>query len=173
MKKMLKFAAMAATLVAMCASCEDLKNDGSENENDNQENVNGGGTEDDNNQEETTYTVDGKQWNYTWNAPEELGGATPCVLDLGVTTENTLIVAMDGTAYELPNIFIGFQAGTYTVTPTDATSGVIKMADPSGAEVIFTYSELTENSMKLSNQLPFGLDNVTATLAPEKITIMM
>lgn len=43
MKKMLKFAAMAATLVAMCASCEDLKNDGSENENDDQENVNGGG----------------------------------------------------------------------------------------------------------------------------------
>jgi len=166
MKKMMRFAAMAATMIALCVSCEEIKNEGLEDDKNNNENVDGGGSEED----VTPVSIDGKQWSFTWAAMN-----VAAVLDLGVTAEGTLVFGVDAAAMDpsLAGSFVAYGGGTYTVTPTDATSGVITMADPmGGGDVVFNYSDLTENSVKLTNAVPYQLENCEATLLTDKVTIL-
>lgn len=110
-----------------------------------------------------TLSIDGKQWKYDFN----YGGMmqTIAVLDLGVTQEGLAAVYVDqsmgeGTFY-YPNY-----GGSYTVTPTDDTSGTISITDPmdpSGEAVVFTYSNLTETSVTLNCTAPScAVENVVA-----------
>ena len=166
---MMRFAAMAATMIALCVSCEEIKNEGLEDDKNNNENVDGGGSEED----VTPVSIDGKQWSFSFEFPGM--GNVKAVLDLGVTAEGTLMFGVDAAVMDpsMAGSFIAYLGGTYTVTPTDATSGVITMADPmGGGDVVFNYSDLTENSVKLTNAAPFGLENCEATLLTDKVTIL-
>ena len=154
MKKFMKFAAMAAAALFLCAACEEK-----------------GGADD-----KTPLTIDGKQFSFNFLYAGQM--QLDAVLDLGVNVENTAMVLVDmgammGSETSMWSPFLG--GGNYTVTSVDETSGSISMvdpADPSGAELVINYSNLTEDSVTLSCEAEaLTLDNVTATLVTDKITI--
>ena len=111
------------------------------------------------------YTLDGKQW------LAELEGRM-FLFDFGLAEEEMLTIAV-------PNMdeteFVVYMAGAYEIAPAeDGTSGVItftqydwewdELLDP----IEFTYSELGENSVKISAETIFAVsDPVAFTLLDE------
>ena len=90
-----------------------------------------------------------------------------------MSTEGTLVFAIDGSVFGSSG-FVGYQGGNYTVKPSDDTSGVIVFVDPmdpTASEVVFTYSDLAETSVKVSNEAPFMLDNCEMTLVTDPVAI--
>lgn len=107
-------------------------------------------------------SIDGKQWSVTFM----YGGMMEAtlILDLGVTTENMATIFVGGDAF---GGIYPMGGGNYTITSTDATSGkigIIDPNDPSGAELVFNYSDLTESSVKLTcGAEAFAMENAEAT----------
>ena len=149
MKSIFKFAAMAFAAVAMLAACN--KENPANNDGDN-----GGNTP-------AALSVDGKQW----FAAEALMGAD-CVMDLGVTTPGTLYIAYDASSFGLPG-YAAYFTGTYTVTATDATSGVITLT-VEGQQAEIPYNNLNENSVAISFAIA-GFDNTKFTPVDTKKAI--
>ena len=116
---------------------------------------------------EPEYTLDGKQWVFTWAAM-----SVEAVADLGVTQEGTIMLAVDGSSMGMTG-YVPYITGTYEVKPVDATSGVIEFvdpADPSATKVSISYKDLTETTVKFTLEA-FGLVDVEAVAAAEKIEI--
>ena len=167
MKKILRFAVLAIAAAVVFAAC-----DGSGKEDplekpgdkpDTEETVPGGdeNTGEENGDEDIPVTIDGKQWCFEWNG-------SLCALDLGVNAE--------GTAYFLVGfygMYVSYLEGTYTITPTDATSGkicIINSNDSNSSEIIFEYSQVTDNTVTLNNTT-YAITNQVATLSTEKLEV--
>ena len=93
--------------------------------------------------------------------------------DLGATEEGILVFGVDAAAFGGEG-FAAYTSGNYTLEVTDATSGTIKFVDPmdpSGSEVVVTYTKLTDNTVLLSNAAPFALENCQLTLVEENVYI--
>lgn len=125
---------------------------------------------------EETLTVDGKQWSFEWAAM-----GVEARLDLGVSMEGYSMVGYDiGPFYpEDPSaagIWMAYIEGNYEVEVIDETSGNIwyMASDFVTGELsrgtAIAYSNLTETTVTL-NCPDFMIDNVTATLAEEYVTI--
>jgi len=112
-----------------------------------------------------TLSIDGKQWEATWDMMMNV----PCVFDFGLTTAETFYFAYDTSTMEGPG-WMTYFSGTYTVTPTDETSGTILMNDGYG-EVSLSYSNLTADSVVITSELTYQED-VTYTLVTEEKTIL-
>ena len=113
--------------------------------------------------------IDGKQWLFTWNA---MGGAS-CVIDLGVTEPGVAILAYDMGVLDpsYAGIVYPYIMGTYTVTKTDGTSGVVTLTvDGMTAEI--PYSNATENSVHFATAALLEED-VDCTLATSKVDIYL
>ena len=113
--------------------------------------------------------IDGKQWLFTWNA---MGGAE-CVIDLGVTEPGVAILAYDMGVLDpsYAGIVYPYIMGTYTVTKTDGTSGVVTLTvDGMTAEI--PYSNATENSVHFATAALLEED-VDCTLATSKVDIYL
>jgi hypothetical protein len=108
-------------------------------------------------------SIDGKQW----TADFMYGGVydATLILDFGVTTEGMATIYADieamGGTYPMGG-------GNYTITPIDATSGTIVIVDPNdptGAELVFNYTDLTGTGCKLTcTAEAFPMENATATV---------
>ena len=113
------------------------------------------------------YTLDGKQWVFTWSAMN-----VEAVADLGVTQEGTIILAVDGAIMGMTG-YVPYITGTYEVKPTDGTSGVVEFvdpADPSATKISISYKDLTETTVKFTLEA-FQMVDVEAVAAAEKIEI--
>ena len=113
------------------------------------------------------YTLDGKQWVFTWSAMN-----VEAVADLGVTQEGTIILAVDGAIMGMTG-YVPYITGTYEVKPTDGTSGVVEFVDPtdpSATKISISYKELTETTVKFTLEA-FQMVDVEAVAAAEKIEI--
>ena len=113
--------------------------------------------------------IDGKQWLFTWQA---MGGAS-CVIDLGVTEPGVAILAYDMGVLDpsYAGIVYPYIMGTYTVTKTDGTSGVVTLTvDGMTAEI--PYSNATENSVHFATAALLEED-VDCTLATSKVDIYL
>ena len=113
--------------------------------------------------------IDGKQWLFTWNA---MGGAS-CVIDLGVTEPGVAILAYDMGVLDpsYAGIVYPYIMGTYTVTKTDGTSGVVTLTvDGMTAEI--PYSNATETSVHFATAALLEED-VDCTLATSKVDIYL
>ena len=125
MKNIFKFAAMALAAVALFAACDNKEGEETE--------------------EPVSYSIDGKQWTAAWEAM-----GVDCVVDFGVTTPGTCYLAYDATELGLPG-FATYVAASYTVTPTNETSGVINLTlDGQEAQAQVQYSNLDEDSVKIT-----------------------
>ena len=113
--------------------------------------------------------IDGKQWLFTWNA---MGGAE-CVIDLGVTEPGIAILAYDMGVLDpsYAGIAYPYIMGTYTVTKTDGTSGVVTLTVDGMTEEI-PYSNATENSVHFATAALLEED-VDCTLATSKVDIYL
>lgn len=155
MKKLMKFAAMAVAAIALCVSCQE-KPENTDPEPD-----------------ATPLSIEGKQWKFSWT----LMGGVDAVLDLGATTSGTLTMAVDASAMGDPSLagkYIAYINGNYTLTATDATSGSFEFSDPmdpTGTKVSGFYSDLTENSVKVTIT-SLGLENCEMTLMTDKVTFL-
>ena len=118
---------------------------------------------------------DGKQWKFIWTDM----GDVPSALDFGVTAEGKLAVGYDlSAAYgdelpaEMQGMYMQYMAWDYTVTPTDATSGVITVSsyDHFGDVVSTegTYSNFDGTTMTVTFEMLY-LQDVVMTLAEETI----
>ena len=117
---------------------------------------------------ELTLSVEGKQWSFFWEAM----GVT-AIIDLGATEEGILVFGVDAAAFGGEG-YAAYASGNYTLEVTDATSGTIKFVDPmdpSGSEVVVTYTKLTDNTVLMSNAAPFALENCQLTLVEENVYI--
>lgn len=151
MKNFFRFAAIAATMLTLCVACKKAGDQGTKE----------------------PLSIDGKQWCFEWGA---MGTPVDAVLDLGVSQKDMAIVAVDAAAMNLSvEGYVPYYTASYTVTATSAKEGKISLvdpSDPSGSELVITYKDLTEKTVKVSNEIPFMLDNVTLTLAEEKAEIV-
>ena len=114
--------------------------------------------------------IDGKQWVFTWSVLN-----ASCVIDLGVTEPGVAILAYDMAAVdpEYAGIYFPYMIGTYEITKTDGTSGVVTFTDIDYGETInIPYSNATENSVHFESEALLE-ENVDCTLAPSKIEISM
>ena len=114
--------------------------------------------------------IDGKQWVFTWEAM-----GAPFVIDLGVTEPGVAILAYDMAALdpEYAGIYFPYMIGTYEITKTDGTSGVVTFTDIDYGETInIPYSNATENSVHFESEALLE-ENVDCTLATTKIEISM
>ena len=114
--------------------------------------------------------IDGKQWAFTWMAME-----ASCVIDLGVTEPGLAIIAYDMAILDpdRAGIYYPYMFGTYTVTKTDGTSGVVTVTDAdNGVTVEIPYSNATENSVHFATAALLEED-VDCTLVTSKIDIYM
>ena len=113
--------------------------------------------------------IDGKQWLFTWNA---MGGAS-CVIDLGVTEPGVAILAYDMGVLDpsYAGIVYPYIMGTYTVTKTDGTSGVVTLTVDGITEEI-PYSNATENSVHFAT-LALLEEDLDCTLATSKVDIYL
>ena len=148
MKKFMKIAAVAAAALAMLVSCGEKE-------------------------EKAPLTIDGKQWVFDqwYDIVEGENIYTPAVLDFGVQEPGMIIFGQKESDDASAEYSMIFPQAAYTVVPTDATSGVIKF-DCYGMEDEYNYSELTENSVKLSGGSIFEIEEGTvAKLATTKIVI--
>ena len=117
-------------------------------------------------------TLDGKQWVYT----SELDGiVSTSLIDFGATAKDTFYYGFvnDGAVMVM-------NPGTYTITPTDATSGTITIVYKGWSEedqtIEFEYTDLTENSVKIDEGIGFNNLMINGTvvefkLATEKIAV--
>lgn len=108
--------------------------------------------------EEKAVDIDKKQWEFTWKKMHDW----PSVLDLGVTTPGQAIIAYDDNGS-----MTSYIAADYTITPTDATSGVITLTLGSLVKEL-TYSEATETSVHISGYV----GDLDCTLATSKVNII-
>ena len=171
MKKTFKFMAMALAAVVMAGvtvSCDPMDKD------DDQQNEQTGGdqTGDENDDQTTTYTLDGKQW----VCPDPTsGGNMAFFYDFGASIENTLF---EGNIYLTPGDYYytspsAIDNGEYVITPTNATSGTFSYMY---YEVAYEYEyfDLTETSVKIKG-IKFGVDDeheyYEFTVAEQTITI--
>ena len=148
MKKFMKIAAVAAAALAMLVSCEKKE-------------------------EKAPLTLDGKQWVFDmwFNIVDGENVYTPAVIDFGVQEPGMLIFGQKASKEASAEFTMNFFPSEYTIEPTDATSGVIKF-ECYGVEDEYYYSDLTENSVKLSGGGIFEIeDGTVATLATTKIVI--
>lgn len=127
--------------------------------------------------EEVT-TPDGKQLTFVW---ADMMDAPSC-LDFGVSTPGYLAVAYDmaamygedGLPEEMIGMYMQYQAWEYTVTATDATSGVITIqsydmyGDLQTAEG--SYTEWDGTTCKVTFEM-LMLEDVTMTVAAETIPL--
>ena len=114
--------------------------------------------------------IDGKQWVFTWQALN-----APFVIDLGVTEPGVAILAYDMAVLdpEYAGIYYPYMIGTYEITKTDGTSGVVTFTDIDYGETInIPYSNATENSVHFESEALLE-ENVDCTLATSKIEISM
>ena len=114
--------------------------------------------------------IDGKQWVFTWSALN-----ASCVIDLGVTEPGLAILAYDMAAIDpsYAGIYFPYMIGTYEITKTDGTSGVVTFTDIDYGETInIPYSNATENSVHFESEALLE-ENVDCTLATSKIEISM
>lgn len=146
MKKFMKIAAVAAAALAMLVSCEK--------------------------KEKAPLTIDGKQWVFDmwYDIVDGNNVYTPAVLDLGVQEAGMLINGQKWSSDAADEYVMNFPQAAYTIVPTDETSGVIKF-ECYGMEDEYHYSELTENSVKLSGGIFEIEEGTVATLATTKIVI--
>ena len=146
MKKFMKIAAVAAAALAMLVSCEK--------------------------KEKAPLTIDGKQWVFDmwYDIVDGNNVYTPAVLDLGVQEAGMLINGQKWSSDAADEYVMNFPQAAYTIVPTDETSGVIKF-ECYGREDEYHYSELTENSVKLSGGIFEIEEGTVATLATTKIVI--
>ena len=115
--------------------------------------------------------IDGKQWEFTWNA---MGGAS-CVLDLGVSESGVAIIAYDMGILDpsYAGIVYPYIMGPYTITKTDGTSGVVTITDLTyGVAIDIPYSNATENSVHFASAEILEED-IDCTLATTKIDIYL
>jgi hypothetical protein len=124
---------------------------------------------------EDVSSPDGKQWKFIWT---ELGDV-PSALDFGVTAEGKLAVGYDlSAAYgdelpaEMQGMYMQYMAWDYTITPTDATSGIITVSsyDHFG-DVVSTYgsySNFDGTTMTVTLEMLY-LQDAVMTLAEETI----
>jgi hypothetical protein len=147
MKKFMKIAAVAAAALAMLVSCEK-------------------------NEEKAPLTIEGKQWVFDqWY--DKVDGKdiyTPAVLDLGVQEAGMIILGQKSSHHASAEYTMNFFPAEYTIEKTSETSGVIKF-ECYGMEDEYHYSELTENSVKLSGGIFEIKEGTVATLATTKIVI--
>ena len=148
MKKFMKIAAIAAAAIAMLASCEKKE------------------------EEKTPLTIDGKQWVFDqWYAIVDGENVyTPAVLDLGVQEAGMIILGQKDSDDAAAEYTMNFFPAEYTIEATSETSGVIKF-ECYGIEDEYYYTELTENSVKLSGGIFEIEEGTVATLATSKIVI--
>ena len=148
MKKFMKFAAMAAAVLALCVACEE---------------------------KEEAPSLEGKQWMCEYVIKYSPLTTCPAVMDLGATLPGKLIrnMAEDGTTYT-EHIY---GPNDYTIEPIDATSGVI-IIDTEYGEERYGYSELTNTSVKFSPIEVDGFEPLfelnyknAATVAKSKIAV--
>jgi hypothetical protein len=114
--------------------------------------------------------IDGKQWVFTWNAL-----SASCVVDLGVTEPGVAILAYDMAALDpdYAGIYFPYMIGSYTITKTDGTSGVVTLTDlESGDSIDIPYSNATETTVHLATMALLEED-IDCTLAASKIDIYM
>ena len=113
--------------------------------------------------------IDGKQWLFTWQA---MGGAS-CVIDLGVTEPGVAILAYDMGVLDpsYAGIVYPYMMGTYTVTKTDGTSGVVTLT-VDGMTAENPYSNATETSVHFATAALLEED-VDCTLATTKVDIYL
>ena len=146
MKKIMMIAAVAA--LAMFVSCEKKGED------------------------KAPLTIDGKQWVFDqWY--EIVNGEnvyTPAVLDLGVQESGMLIMGQKESKEASAEYTMNFFPSEYTIEPIDETSGVIKF-ECYGMEDEYYYTDLTENSVKLSGGIFEIEEGTVATLAKTKVVI--
>lgn len=169
MKKTFKFMAMALAAVVMAGvtvSCDPIDKD------DDQKEQTGGdqtGNENDDDQT-TTYTLDGKQWVCPDPTTE---GTMGYFLDFGASLENTLV---DGNIYLTGERYYGcavaYNEGEYVITPTNATSGTFSYLYY-GMEYKYEYFDLTGTSVKIKGELFMGDDSeyYEFTVAEQTITL--
>lgn len=149
MKKFMKIAAVAAAALAMLVSCEKKGED------------------------KAPLTIEGKQWVFDqWY--EKVDGKdvyTPAVLDLGVQVSGKLILGQKWTNEADDDYLMNFEPSAYTIEKTSETSGIIKF-ECYGVEDEYHYSDLTENSVKLSGGIFEIEEGTVAKLATSKIVIV-
>lgn len=152
MKNFFRFAAIAATMLTLCVACKKAGDQGTKE----------------------PLSIDGKQWCFEC----VYAGMAPAtaVLDLSVSEKDFMVIGMNIPLMGMAEgTYMMSSAGNYRVEATDATSGKISAVDPDDptASVLeINYSSLTEKSVVLSCTAEIlQLDNVTATLAEEKIEI--
>ena len=145
MKKIMMIAAVAA--LAMFVSCEKKE-------------------------EKAPLTIEGKQWVFDmWY--EIVDGEdvfTPAVLDLGVQEPGMIILGQKDSDEASAEYTMNFFPAEYTIEATDETSGVIKF-ECYGIEDEYYYTDLTENSVKLSGGIFEIVEGTVATLATTQIVI--
>ena len=147
MKKFMMIAAVAAAALAMLVSCEKKE-------------------------EKAPLTIEGKQWVFDqWY--EKVDGKdvyTPAVLDLGVQESGMLILGQKWSNEADEEYQMNFEPSAYTIEKTSETSGTIKF-ECYGMEDEYYYTDLTENSVKLSGGIFEIEEGTVATLATAKIVI--
>ena len=147
MKKFMKIAAVAAAALAMLVSCEK-------------------------NEEKAPLTIEGKQWVFDqwYDKVDGKDVYTPAVLDLGVQEAGMIIFGQKSSNDASAEYTMNFFPAEYTIEKTSETSGTIKF-ECYGMEDEYYYSELTENSVKLSGGIFEIEEGTVATLATTKIVI--
>ena len=147
MKKFMKIAAVAAAALAMLVSCE--KKD-----------------------EKAPLTIEGKQWVFDqwYEIVDGENVYTPAVLDLGVQEAGMIILGQKSSNDASAEYTMNFFPAEYTIEKTSETSGTIKF-ECYGEEDEYHYSDLTENSVKLSGGIFEIEEGTVAKLATTKIVI--
>jgi hypothetical protein len=147
MKKILNFAVMALVAAMSFVACTEKTNE--------------------------PLSIEGKAWSFEWAIMDN----APCVFDFGVNEPGTAHLLVDMFVFledaVLGESYYPYFSGNYTITEKTATSGSISIvdpADPSAAAVVFEYSDLTENTVKLSCD-EYGFDNTVLTLISKKPVI--
>lgn len=123
--------------------------------------------------------INGKQWEFIWADM----GDVPTILDFGVTVPGQFGFAYDACAaygeenlpVEMHGMYMWYMGWTYEIVATDATSGVINASQvdhfgDTQVTPVASYSNLTPSTVTFTSEM-LELNNVEATLAPEKINV--
>ena len=127
MKSIFKFAAMAFAAVALFASCDNKDT-----------------------KSEASASIDGK----VLKVASEIMSGMDIYLDFGKFAEGRITMGMDLEMYGMPGVYGAINdLGSYVITPTNATSGVITRTVDNGngttSSQDIAYSELTNTSCKI------------------------
>ena len=148
MKKFMMIAAVAAAALAMLVSCEKKG------------------------EEKAPLTIEGKQWVFDqwYEIVDGKDVYTPAVLDLGVQEAGMIILGQKSSNDASAEYTMNFFPAEYTIEKTSETSGTIKF-ECYGMEDEYYYTDLTENSVKLSGGIFEIEEGTVAKLATTKIVI--